>query len=734
LRGVPEETLLRIVLDEASLDVALDYAIRDGALVISTRDALKAPLTLRTYGVRDLLGTPLELTGEPNWAARRLQELVDFVTRLVEPDSWEVNGGDGKIRVEAGTLLIENRPAVHDQITAAFGVLRTKPTSPVVVYPQSASLAPSADEAIRAALKRELNDVAYTDKPLVDIVADVRKRLGVNVHAQWQLLEHAGIERDKPISVKAQRLPAERVLQLVLDEAGGPDLRLGYDIRDGVLLLSTREAIGWRMELRACPVSDLLKLTLGSRAEDAEVRSAFASQLTNMVVMTVDPDSWADNGGLGTLDVVNAFLFARNSRLVCRDVERLLRALQAAPPGGHVLATPEPMVPALDKQIEDALQRVAPEVAHDRTPLYAALDALLKPLGASVHTYWQVLEDAGIERDTPVWVRVENLPVGRVLRLILDEVGLDVALGFEIRDGVLLVSTREDLDRGVETYVHRIDDLLGAFGRGRPDMPSQPEAVAEELAGVILETVVPDSWAINGGLGTLEVLGSSLVVQNSPRVGREVEEFLRALRAVSPGGFARATPRMTPPAADETIRAALDRRVPGLAFDNVPIAKVIDRLHRLLSVSVYVPWGLWQESCGLQPKTTVTARLADVSAVTVIRQVFAPFAKDDALFIGPDDGVLLIWPRAARFPPMVVHVYQVGDLLSAPAMPERLRDIIHQVIEPGSWAENAGLGTIACFGDRLIVRNTETVQQEVRALLTHIRAQMPKPTRERAFP
>jgi len=249
-----------------------------------------------------------------------------------------------------------------------------------------------------------------------------------------------------------------------------------------------------------------------------------------------------------------------------------------------------------------------------------------------------------------------------------------------------------------------------------------------------VETVVPDSWADNGGLGTLEILGSSLVVRNSAWVCREVEELLRTLRIVPQGGFARATPRMTPPAADEAIRAALDRTLPDLAFDDVPIAKVINRFRQLLDVNIHVPWRLWQETCDLQPKTTVTARFTDVPAATSVRGILAQLAKDESVFVGPDDGILLIWPRAARCSSMVVYAYHVGDLLSAPAMPERLRDVTCQVIEPDSWAENGGLGTIACFGDRLIVRNTETAQQEVHRLLAYIRAQVAKPTGERALP
>jgi hypothetical protein len=53
-------------------------------------------------------------------------------------------------------------------------------------------------------------------------------------------------------------------------------------------------------------------------------------QLEQLLVWCVEPDSWAQNGGLGTLDFLGGMLVVRQSRSVHRETEALLNALLKA--------------------------------------------------------------------------------------------------------------------------------------------------------------------------------------------------------------------------------------------------------------------------------------------------------------------------------------------------------------------------------------------------------------------
>jgi hypothetical protein len=51
----------------------------------------------------------------------------------------------------------------------------------------------------------------------------------------------------------------------------------------------------------------------------------------------------------------------------------------------------------------------------------------------------------------------------------------------------------------------------------------------------------------------------------------------------------------------------------------------------------------------------------------------------------------------------------------------QLRSLIMQTVEPGSWSEAGGAGSIGTFGTKLIVKNSEPIHKEITELLTMLR-------------
>jgi hypothetical protein len=62
----------------------------------------------------------------PGGTAARAQQLIDLITTTIEPDSWEVNGGRGRIMFYAplNVLVIRQTGEVHHQIGSTLGTLR----------------------------------------------------------------------------------------------------------------------------------------------------------------------------------------------------------------------------------------------------------------------------------------------------------------------------------------------------------------------------------------------------------------------------------------------------------------------------------------------------------------------------------------------------------------------------------------------------------------------------------
>jgi len=205
-------------------------------------------------------------------------------------------------------------------------------------------------------LNERIPEVAFEQAALVDVMDWIASLTPMNVVVRWQILEDAGIEQDKPISMQVRNLRLSQVLWMMMDEAGGPDLNLAYRASGEILIISTAEDLGREMVIRVYDVSDLLvraprfygapHMDLqntqntgvggtggggqnifggsgsgGSRDDERDQRGgegddADIQELIELIVQTVEPDSWADNGGLGTIQAFRNLLVVRNNILV----------------------------------------------------------------------------------------------------------------------------------------------------------------------------------------------------------------------------------------------------------------------------------------------------------------------------------------------------------------------------------------------------------------------------------
>lgn len=204
-------------------------------------------------------------------------------------------------------------------------------------------------------------------------------------------------------------------------------------------------------------------------------------------------------------------------------------------------------------------ERIA-EVDFDQAPFDQVIDWIASLTPMNVVVRWQILEDAGIERDKPITMQVRNLRLAQVLWIILDEAGgPDLKLACRASGELLIISSQEDLEKEMLIRVYDVSDLLARIpifrdapqlelagqgggqgarqsvfvpqgGAGQPYEPGPAEQAddVEKLISLVVRTVEPHSWAVNGGLGTIQAFRSQLVVWNNIRVhqalGGYVEE------------------------------------------------------------------------------------------------------------------------------------------------------------------------------------------------------------------
>src|SRR5262249_44108318 len=80
---------------------------------------------------------------------------------------------------------------------------------------------------------------------------------------------------------------------------------------------------------------------------------------------------------------------------------------------------------------------------------------------ANIFVNWRALEAAGIDKNAPVTARLRDVKFSKALETILRDVGGGtVRLGYTIDEGVISISTEEDLASNVVTRVYDIRDLI----------------------------------------------------------------------------------------------------------------------------------------------------------------------------------------------------------------------------------------------------------------------------------
>lgn len=153
-RHVMEEgggwTLKTVTCVAATPRIALDAAVRSiseglegvrldvasGVVVLTDNSGLRALRATRTYYAEDLLRAFSEPAVGPadTIVDDSFSRLLEVVSTAVEPETWDLNGGDISRATIAGSgLLVTTTPALHHQIARALAALReTTPTEPIL--------------------------------------------------------------------------------------------------------------------------------------------------------------------------------------------------------------------------------------------------------------------------------------------------------------------------------------------------------------------------------------------------------------------------------------------------------------------------------------------------------------------------------------------------------------------------------------------------------------------------
>jgi hypothetical protein len=197
--------------------------------------------------------------------------------------------------------------------------------------------------------------------------------------------------------------------------------------------------------------------TTGASAVTDNPRLSRIETLLTVIRESVAPDSWREEGGLGSILEIDGQLVvtqtASNHRAVAGLLTQLVGRDVVGVPTAGAAVSPEQrrLLAKLDEPVSASFEEV---------PFGDVVDSWSE-LGINVVVIWSDLEAYGIDRDRPVTLQlVSKFPLRRVVTEVLDIVGgSDVKLGFQADDGILRIASRDYLENDLCTAVYDIRDL-----------------------------------------------------------------------------------------------------------------------------------------------------------------------------------------------------------------------------------------------------------------------------------
>jgi hypothetical protein len=136
----------------------------------------------------------------------------------------------------------------------------------------------------------------------------------MNILFDKEALTKAQLPLEVPIRLHLKKVPFRIALRHILHQVG-----MSYTVEDNVLVITAPRT---KLVRRVYRIDDLIGADKGKKDQTCQ-------DLVKLIVKTVEPESWAESGGEGTIDSFRGdCLVVNHFPAVQEEVERLLEALR----------------------------------------------------------------------------------------------------------------------------------------------------------------------------------------------------------------------------------------------------------------------------------------------------------------------------------------------------------------------------------------------------------------------
>ena len=212
------------------------------------------------------------------------------------------------------------------------------------------------------------------------------------------------------------------------------------------------------------------------------------------------------------------------------------------------LAPADSTRPADGPSMATAVRMRVPAVEFKSVPVADVFDFMRDVAGLNLYVNWPALEAAGVDRSTPISIRLRNIQLARVLDITLGQLSAGRSpIAWYVSDNIIHITTRELADRDLITLIYPVGDLIvkvpdfegptfqlgggnggsgtggggsvfngGDNGNPSGDAGDSQQVRGEKLVQVIMMLVSPEVWVENGGYSSIRYFNGTLIV-TAPR-------------------------------------------------------------------------------------------------------------------------------------------------------------------------------------------------------------------------
>lgn len=502
-----------------------------------------------------------------------------------------------------------------------------------IVLPNTNSPEYQQIDAMEKRVQAARLSLQVVDIPLQEVVQTFTQRTGIPMRIDERSLEDVGLSADVPITFNMPEIAAETLLYLILKE-----LDLVYVMDTGSVVITTPEEEESNLRTKFYAVEDIFN----------DPNPNF-DILIQMLTTCIDPESWEELGGPGSIAPLRNGVIITQSYQNHRRLQGLfatLRRVQKPPrqAGLPMMMSISPYGPQAEK-VERQLRQARTTITLTNAPLESAVAAISKFGRLPMMIDNRALEDIGLSNRTPVTLKLSDASID----YMLDVLGEKLELTTVIFGEVVIVTTPEEAESELETLVYPVKDLVRYDpNTGRERTKRNVSGEFDILIEAITTTVEPESWEELGGPGSLAPFPYTdcLVVTQLGEVHRKVAELLEQVRT--------AKPKKTSPQSLNIIPRSMPAPISRPADVSEPHVG-----ERIIVVS-YTP----EESRAGEFSREKFARIAER-----LKQVVAPqsWADDEYFADATHSGVFVRQSRAVQ---RTVASYLASQGLSAPPLEE----------------------------------------------------------------